>query len=82
MSNQNTLYIINFNVLVDILSYAAWKLSGFPRSRIIGTGTSLDSARMCYKISQELGVAPRNTHAYVLGEHGDSSGKSNIAEFH
>jgi L-lactate dehydrogenase len=57
---------------VDILTYAAWKLSGFPPSRVIGSGTVLDTARLRALIGQQLQVDPRGVHAYVIGEHGDS----------
>lgn len=57
---------------VDILSYVAWKESGLPKSRVIGSGTALDSARLRYEISRYVNIDPRNIHAYILGEHGDS----------
>ena len=57
---------------VDILSYAVWKFSGFPESRVIGSGTILDTARLRQTIARELQIDARNVHAYVLGEHGDS----------
>ncbi|HIS39645.1 MAG TPA: L-lactate dehydrogenase [Candidatus Aphodovivens avistercoris] len=57
---------------VDILTYVALKLSGLPASRVIGSGTVLDSARFKYILGQHLGVDPRNVHARIIGEHGDS----------
>jgi L-lactate dehydrogenase len=57
---------------VDILTYAAYKRSGWPRGRIIGSGTVRDSARFRYLLSQHCGVDVHNVHAYILGEHGDS----------
>ncbi len=57
---------------VDVLTYAAIKLPGFPRQRIIGSGTVLDTARFRYELSAHCHVDPRNVHAYILGEHGDS----------
>lgn len=57
---------------VDVLSYTAWKLSGFPPERVIGSGTVLDTARFRYLLSEHLDLDPRNVHAYVIGEHGDS----------
>jgi len=57
---------------VDILSYAVWKFSGFPESRVIGSGTILDTARLRQAIAGKLQIDARNVHAYVLGEHGDS----------
>ena len=57
---------------VDILTYVAHKRSGWPRGRIIGSGTVLDSARFRHLLSQHCGVDVHNIHAYILGEHGDS----------
>jgi L-lactate dehydrogenase len=57
---------------VDILTYVAWKRSGWARGRVIGSGTVLDSARFRYLLSQHCGVDVHNVHAYILGEHGDS----------
>lgn len=59
---------------VDILTYVAWKLSGLPRNRVLGTGTTLDSARWRFLLSDKLGVAPASVNAYIIGEHGDNSG--------
>lgn len=57
---------------VDILSYAAWKISGKEPSTVIGSGTVLDTARFRYLLGRHCGVASRNIHAYILGEHGDT----------
>lgn len=57
---------------VDVLAYVAWKESGLPSNRVIGSGTSLDTARLRYEISDKVKIDPRNIHAYILGEHGDS----------
>lgn len=57
---------------VDIISYYIYKLSGLPGNQIIGTGTSLDSARLKCFIGELIDVDPRSINAYVLGEHGDS----------
>jgi L-lactate dehydrogenase len=57
---------------VDILTYFARKLSGLPESQVLGTGTSLDSARLRGILAQKAEVAPNSIDAYVLGEHGDS----------
>lgn len=57
---------------VDVLTYAAWKLSGLPFERVIGSGTILDTARFRYLLSQHFGVDARSVHAYIVGEHGDS----------
>ncbi|XP_066972704.1 L-lactate dehydrogenase isoform X2 [Macrobrachium rosenbergii] len=58
---------------VDVLTYVAWKLSGLPKHRVIGSGTNLDSARFRFHLSQKLNVAPSSTHGWIIGEHGDSS---------
>jgi len=57
---------------VDILSYAVYKFSGLPRYRVIGSGTSLDSARFRQEIAKKLDVDVRNVHGYIIGEHGDT----------
>lgn len=57
---------------VDILSYVTYKLSGFPKERVIGSGTLLDSSRMKYEISKRLDVSPKNIETYIMGEHGDT----------
>lgn len=57
---------------VDILTYAALKLSGLPHNQVMGSGTVLDTARFQYILAQHLGVDPRNVHAHIIGEHGDS----------
>lgn len=57
---------------VDILTYVSVKLSGLPECRVIGSGTVLDTGRLKHIIGEHLGVDPRNVHARILGEHGDS----------
>ena len=57
---------------VDILTYVTLKVSGFPSSRVIGSGTVLDTSRFRYLISEFYDVDPRNVHAYIIGEHGDT----------
>lgn len=57
---------------VDLMSYYAYKLSGLPANQVIGTGTTLDTARLKYFIAQKIQVDPRSVHAMVIGEHGDS----------
>lgn len=57
---------------VDILTYVAKKLSGFPENRVFGSGTTLDSARLKYLLGEHLGVDARSVHAWIIGEHGDS----------
>ena len=68
----NATYIIVSNP-VDILTYTFCKCSGIPEERIIGSGTILDTSRLRTHISQHFSVSQQNVHAYVLGEHGDSS---------
>ena len=68
----NAKYIIVSNP-VDILTYAFTKFSGLPEKQIVGSGTILDTARLRYAISNHYGVAQKNVHSYVFGEHGDSS---------
>ncbi|MBF0580213.1 L-lactate dehydrogenase [Erysipelotrichaceae bacterium RD49] len=58
---------------VDIMTYVAWKASGLPKEHVIGSGTVLDTARLRVELSDLLGFASSNIHAYILGEHGDSS---------
>ena len=57
---------------VDVLTYAAQRLSGYPRERVIGSGTVLDTARLKQLLGEELRVDSRNVHAFIVGEHGDS----------
>lgn len=57
---------------VDILTYAAIKISGFPQNRVLGSGTVLDTARLKYKLGEHLNVDSRSVHAFIVGEHGDS----------
>jgi L-lactate dehydrogenase len=70
-NNPNGILLIATNP-VDVLSYVAWKISGLPASRVIGSGTILDTARFRYLLSQHFDVDPRSVHAYIIGEHGDS----------
>uniref|UniRef100_A0A2I2YSI5 L-lactate dehydrogenase n=1 Tax=Gorilla gorilla gorilla TaxID=9595 RepID=A0A2I2YSI5_GORGO len=58
---------------VDILTYVAWKIRGFPKNHVIGSGCNLDSAQFRYLMGERLGVHPLSCHGWVLGEHGDSS---------
>lgn len=57
---------------VDILTYAVQKLSGFPKNKVVGSGTSLDSARLRVALGKKLHVGPRDVIANIMGEHGDS----------
>ena len=58
---------------VDLMTYVVAEVSGMPKSRVIGSGTVLDTARLRYLIAEYLQVSSKNVHAYILGEHGDSS---------
>jgi len=68
----NAVYIIVSNP-VDILTYAFIKYSGLPASQVIGSGTMLDTSRLRSLVSNRLSISAKNIHAYVFGEHGDSS---------
>ncbi|MDD6616426.1 MAG: L-lactate dehydrogenase [Lachnospiraceae bacterium] len=68
----NALYIIVSNP-VDIMTYVFTKISGLPENQIIGSGTLLDTARLRCGLSEHFQVAQKNIHAYVFGEHGDTS---------
>lgn len=57
---------------VDVMSYYVYKLSGLPASKVIGTGTALDSARLKYHLADVMSVDPQSVHALCMGEHGDS----------
>ena len=88
-SGFNGIFLIATNPL-DVMTYLTWKYSGLDTSHIIGTGTSLDTARLRFLIGDRLKINPKNVHAYVIGEHGDSEfipwsnvniGLKNIQEF-
>ena len=68
----DALYIFVANP-VDVLTYVFCKLTGVPKNRVIGTGTTLDSIRLRTRLSEIYSVNQKQVHAYVLGEHGDSS---------
>ena len=70
-SGFNGIFLIATNP-VDIMSQITLRLSGFSPDRVIGSGTTLDSARLRYLVGKKLSVDPRNIHAYVIGEHGES----------
>lgn len=65
------IYLIASNPL-DVMSYTAWKNANLDHSRIIGSGTLLETARLKYFISQKLSISPEEIEGYVLGEHGDT----------
>ena len=69
--NNECVLLVVTNPL-DVMTYAALKLSHFPKNRVIGSGTILDTARLRYLLGERLQVDPRNIHAYIIGEHGDS----------
>ena len=70
-SGFNGIFLVAANP-VDILTYSTWKFSGFPKERVIGSGTSLDTARFRQALGEKIGVDARSVHAYIMGEHGDS----------
>ena len=69
--NPDTVLLLVANP-VDILTHFARQISGLPANQVLGTGTSLDSARLRGRLARELEVAPNSVNAFVLGEHGDS----------
>lgn len=69
--NQECILLVVTNP-VDILTYVTIKVSGFPPSRVLGSGTVLDTARLKYLLGRHLGVDFRNVHSFIIGEHGDS----------
>lgn len=88
-SGFNGFFIIATNP-VDIMTYITYKYSKFPKEKVIGTGTTLDSARLRYEIGNKLNINSKNIHAYVIGEHGDTEfvpwtnatlGLANLNEF-
>jgi L-lactate dehydrogenase len=83
--NQKCILLVVSNPL-DVMTYAALKLSGFPKNKVIGSGTILDTARLRYLLGEYLSIDPRNVHAYIIGEHGDSEvpvwSLANIAGMH
>lgn len=70
-NSPNSILLVVSNP-VDILTYITYKLSGFPRERVIGSGTVLDTSRLRYMLGQHFNVDTRNIHTYIMGEHGDS----------
>ena len=71
-SGFNGIFIIASNP-VDLMTLVVSKVSGLPHNRVIGSGTILDTARLRHLMSEYLGVSSKNIHAYIMGEHGDSS---------
>ena len=68
----NAVYVIVSNP-VDVMTYVFHKVTNIPENRIIGSGNSLDTARLRYWLSEHFEISQQNVHAYVFGEHGDSS---------
>lgn len=73
MAQGKPVYILMVANPVDVLTYVALQESGLPKERVFGSGTSLDTARLRVAIANEAGVSQSHVHAYILGEHGDSS---------
>ena len=71
-SGFNGIFVVASNP-VDLMTYVVSKVSGFPKNKVIGSGTVLDTARLRYLIGERLNVSEKNIHAYITGEHGDSS---------
>lgn len=69
--NDDTILMVVTNP-VDILTYITYKISGFSKNNVIGSGTVLDTSRLKYLISEKVHVDTRNVHTYIIGEHGDS----------
>ena len=71
-SGFNGIIIVATNP-VDLMTYVVGKVSGFPTNKVIGSGTVLDTARLRFLVAEHLHVSSKNVHAYIMGEHGDSS---------
>ena len=65
------IFLVATNPL-DVMTYLTYKYSKLPSNQVIGTGTSLDTSRLRYMLGEKLNMNPKNMHAYVIGEHGDS----------
>lgn len=70
-TNFKGIYLVATNPL-DVMTAITWKLSGFKPNRVIGSGTTLDTARLRHILGQRFKVSPKSVHAYVVGEHGDT----------
>lgn len=71
-SGFNGIIIVASNP-VDLMTYVVYKVSGLPKNKVIGSGTVLDTARLRYMLADYFKVSSKNVHAYIMGEHGDSS---------
>ena len=70
-NNFNGIFLVATNPL-DVMTYLVQKYSGLPYHKVMGSGTSLDTARLRYLVGEKISVNPKNVHGYVIGEHGDS----------
>ena len=70
-SSFKGIFLVATNPL-DVMTYLTYKYSKLPHNKVLGTGTTLDTARLRYMISERVGISPKDIHAYVIGEHGDS----------
>jgi len=70
--SPNAIFLVVANP-VDIITYVTWKISGLPRHRVIGSGCNLDSSRFRVNLAQKLNISAKSVHAWIIGEHGDSS---------
>ena len=70
-SGFNGIFVVATNPL-DVMTYVTLKYSGFEPNKVIGSGTTLDTSRLRYMLSEKINVCPKNIEAYVIGEHGDS----------
>lgn len=70
-TNFNGIYLVATNPL-DVMTSITQKLSGFEKSKVVGSGTVLDTGRLRYLISEQIKINPKSIHAFVIGEHGDS----------
>lgn len=70
-SGFDGIFLVATNPL-DVMTYLTYKYSGLPSHRVMGSGTSLDTARLRYLVGEKLSISPKNVHGYVIGEHGDS----------
>lgn len=70
-SGFSGIFLVATNPL-DVMTYVTWKHSKLEPHKVIGSGTSLDTSRLKYLVGSKVGVSPKNVHAYVIGEHGDS----------
>ena len=70
-SGFNGIFVVVTNPM-DVMTYLTYRYSGLPPEQVIGSGTILDSARLRFRISERIGVAPKSVHAFQVGEHGDT----------